>query len=83
MDKCILETTHPHKHVTIFCQFVLQIISFIENCGQVNSSVDEWILEVTRPLDEWLKILNETPVRLRQHHQPLFTPLKVKINRIV
>ena len=23
--------------------------------------MDEWILEVTRPLDEWLKILNETP----------------------
>ena len=23
--------------------------------------MDEWISEVTRPLDEWLKILNETP----------------------
>ena len=26
-----------------------------------NFSVDEWISEVTRPLDEWLKFLNKTP----------------------
>ena len=29
----------------------------------MNFSVDEWILEVTCPLDEWFKILNKTPAR--------------------
>ena len=40
---------------------MLQFVSFVQNCGLVNFSVDEWILEVTSPVDEWLKILNETP----------------------
>ena len=39
-----------------------KFVSFVQNCGLVNFSVDKWILEVTSPLDRWLKILNETPV---------------------
>ena len=48
--------TYPH---IIHC---VPIVSFIQNCGWVNFSVDKWILDVTRPLDELLQILNETPV---------------------
>ena len=33
----------------------------------MNFSVDEWVLEVTHPLDEWLKILNETPEDTLRH----------------
>ena len=35
--------------------------SLPQKCGQVDFSVAEWISEVTRPLDEWLKFRNKTP----------------------
>ena len=49
--------TQSYPHI-IHC---VPIVLFIQNCGRVNFSVDEWISDVTRPLDELLQILNETP----------------------
>ena len=60
VDKWILETTRPHKHVTVFGICTIYFVSRMKNWKQ-NFSVDEWISEVTRPLDEWLKFLNKTP----------------------
>ena len=34
--------------------------SLPQKCGQVDFSVAEWISEVTRPLDEWLKFRNKS-----------------------
>ena len=46
-------------------------------CGRLDFTVDKWVSEVTRPLDEWLKFLNETPdwqaltLMFQTNHKPL------------
>ena len=54
VNEWILETTHPHKHVTIFGIYhvLLRALSTQIQLLHYFISVDKWISEVTRPLSE-------------------------------
>ena len=65
-----LETTRPQTCNNIWNVLSVDLGSLLSHsvnlllrkCGRVDFSVDEWITEVTRPIDEWVKFLNKTPV---------------------
>ena len=72
VDKWILETTLPYRHVTIFRVYFVSVFlsrmklhtSFLQQCRRIDFSVDEWISKVIRPLYEWFKFLFYKPTTL-------------------
>ena len=64
MSKFLTTTFEPLLFTFESCVVIsnLSEASLSHNCGRVDFPVDEWILKVTRPLYEFLKILNKRPV---------------------
>ena len=80
----ILETTHPHKQVTIFGVYFVYIFmsrtKLDANFYELHSfnkmdeliSVDKWISEVARTLDERLQFLKKSLITQQFSSQYLY-----------